>query len=341
VSRATRRRLFVSYRRDDCAAHAGWLAETLRRQDAGDVFLDVDTIALGENFVKRIEREIERCDVVLVLIGREWLTLTDAEGTPRIFDELDWVHLEIKAALERDVPVVPVLVEGARMPRPQQLPLSLRDLAFRNGFELSPARWEADVLRLVGQLPQPTTATVRSSEPAQPNEGTPFGAPPRELRNTTGTDVAVVAARLAYPDYLLTSGYVCGPDRAFRAGTERLGFYSSKKIHPEFPLVLHRRDQVLFTAGNAVDLRRRAAPFDTAVAALIESSFDGASGLHCQRTEGRAYQVFCLSSPDDDRTLRLTQPVQHDADSAWTQSQRYLRASALRVQPRTTSDLAS
>ena len=100
---ATARRIFVSYRRDDCAAHAGWMASTLRATDAGDVFIDVESIGLGENFVTRIQREIEACDVVLVVIGREWLTLTGHDGSPRIRDELDWVHLEVKSALKRGI----------------------------------------------------------------------------------------------------------------------------------------------------------------------------------------------------------------------------------------------
>src|ERR1700704_6243730 len=116
------RRIFLSYRRDDCAVHAGRLAENLRDRSGDEVFLDIDTIGLGENFVTRIEREIGRCDVLLVMIGDDWLTLTGRDGRPRIFDPLDLIFLEIKSALERDVPVVPVLVEGASMPRPEQLP---------------------------------------------------------------------------------------------------------------------------------------------------------------------------------------------------------------------------
>ena len=350
------RRIFLSYRRDDCAAHAGWLAETLRRHAAGEVFLDVDTIGLGENFVKRIEREIERCDVVLVLIGREWLTLADQEGKPRIFDELDWVHLEIKAALERDIPVVPVLVEGARMPRPQDLPASVHELCYRNGFELSPARWEADVSRLVAQLP-PVAAGAEAQRPAAPTpvsappdaevppvdtsaeQLSPFGVRGRQRTNRTGDDVVVVPAQLAYPDYLLTSGYVCQDDRAFRGGITRLGFYGGMEIKPEFPLILDWRARVVFSSENADALRRRGEQFDAEVAALIDSSFDRASGLRCARRYGERYDVFCLTPADDQRTLRLPAPVHHRGSSAWTQNQRYVSSEVLGRGPRTTDDL--
>ncbi len=89
----------------------------------------------------RIQREIACCDVALVLIGREWLAPADGDAQARIFDELDWVHLEKRAALERDVPVVPILVEGVRMPRPHQLPEAVRPLSFRNGMGLSTSSW--------------------------------------------------------------------------------------------------------------------------------------------------------------------------------------------------------
>ena len=163
----SQRRIFLSYRRDDCAVHAGRLAENLRHGSGDEVFLDIDTVSLGENFVKRIEREIGQCDLVLVMIGDDWLTLAGADGRPRIFDPLDWIFLEMKSALERDVPVVPVLVEGASMPRPDQLPGELRELALRHGAELRDATWAADVARLAAGLPAParTVTAVVTGEP--------------------------------------------------------------------------------------------------------------------------------------------------------------------------------
>lgn len=148
-----------------------------------------------------------------------------------------------------------------------------------------------------------------------------------------------MAAGLAYPDYLLTSGYVCQDDRAFREGTTRLGFYGSKAIQREFPLILHRRDHVLFTPENAARLRARAEPYDVEVAALIESSFDPAAGLRCHREVGEHYGVFCLTGPQDERTIVLDEPIAHTEASAWTQNQRYLSSDAVRARPRTTDEL--
>jgi hypothetical protein len=161
-----RRRIFLSYRRDDCLMHAGRLAENLRERAGAEVFLDIDTIGLGENFVKRIEREISRCDMVLVMIGDEWLNIIGRDGKPRIQDPVDFIYLEIKTALERDVPVIPVLVEGTSMPRPEDLPEELRELALRNGAELRVESWPQDFERLAGALPGPARAHVGGETPS-------------------------------------------------------------------------------------------------------------------------------------------------------------------------------
>src|SRR5438046_403723 len=88
---APQRRIFVSYRRQDTAVHAGYLAQTLGSLGAGDVFLDVEEMTLGEDFVERIHYEVGRCDVLMVLIGRAWLEAPDADGRPRLWNPLDWV----------------------------------------------------------------------------------------------------------------------------------------------------------------------------------------------------------------------------------------------------------
>jgi hypothetical protein len=205
------RRIFVSYRRDDCAAHAGWLASMLRASDAGEVFIDVESIGLGENFVVRIQREIEACDVVLVVIGKEWLTLTGHDGSPRIHDELDWVHLEVKSALERRIPVVPVLVEGAAMPRSHELPEQVRDLAYRNGIRLTEASWATDVRRLVDLLPSPSRETAPEDDPRpDPHSCRPTRpALERDAARAGSGDTVIVAAGSAYPEYVEQAAYVC------------------------------------------------------------------------------------------------------------------------------------
>jgi hypothetical protein len=114
--------------------------------------MDVNAIQPGRDFRKAIDESIHKCSVLLAVLGRDWLELKDASGQRRLDDETDFVRLEIASALQRDIPVVPVLVRGARMPRAEQLPADLRELAYRNAVELTHARWKSDVRVLIQAL---------------------------------------------------------------------------------------------------------------------------------------------------------------------------------------------
>ncbi len=116
------------------------------------MFMDVNAIQPGRDFRKAIDESIHKCSVLLAVLGRDWLELKDASGQRRLDDETDFVRLEIASALQRDIPVVPVLVRGARMPRAEQLPADLRELAYRNAVELTHARWKSDVRVLIQAL---------------------------------------------------------------------------------------------------------------------------------------------------------------------------------------------
>ena len=146
--------IFISYRREDAAGWAGRLTESLRRRFPKEqVFQDIAAITVGEDFVAAIERALAACNVVLVLIGPNWLRAENAAGLRRLDDENDFVRLEVARALPRtDLKVIPVLVGGARMPRAEELPADLAALTRRHAFELSDTRWDYDVGQLAGQL---------------------------------------------------------------------------------------------------------------------------------------------------------------------------------------------
>lgn len=148
--------------------HAGRLAENLELRAGAQVFLDIESIPPGVSFPDYIEREIAACDVVLVMVGDDWLTIVDSENQPRIADPSDWVHLEIAAALDRGVLTIPVLVEGARMPRTDDLPVPLANLANRNAVELRDSSWRQDVERLVEALPRPADHSIADPEESAP-----------------------------------------------------------------------------------------------------------------------------------------------------------------------------
>lgn len=143
-------RIVISYRREDSAGHAGHLYADLRRQF--DTFMDIDNIPAGSDFAEVIHEAIAGCDVMIVLIGAGWLTTTDEKGRQRLRKANDFVRLEVEAALASAITVLPVLVQGAEMPSPEDLPPSLRPLAGRNAFEISDRRWDADVRDLVVAL---------------------------------------------------------------------------------------------------------------------------------------------------------------------------------------------
>jgi hypothetical protein len=114
--------------------------------------MDVTAIQPGRDFRKAIDESINKCSVLLAIVGQGWLESKDGSGHRRLEDENDFVRLEIALALHRDIAVVPVLVRGARMPRAEQLPDDLKELAFRNAVELTHARWKSDVQVLVQAL---------------------------------------------------------------------------------------------------------------------------------------------------------------------------------------------
>src|SRR5215831_924219 len=114
--------------------------------------MDVDSISLGRDFRQALQERLATCDVMLALIGRDWLDGKDTSGQRRLDNPGDFVRMEIAAALKRNIPVTPLLLHGAHMPTVEQLPEDLSQLAYRNGFELSHNRWESDVQELVKRL---------------------------------------------------------------------------------------------------------------------------------------------------------------------------------------------
>lgn len=144
--------IFLSYRRDDSAANAGRLFDWLARQFGRDrIFLDTDKIASGEEFPRVLEERLAASDVLVAVIGPRWLTIANAAG-PRLNQPDDYVRREIASALARKIRVIPVLVQGARMPAAQELPPALRPLAVRNAARVDDATFERDFDVLVDDL---------------------------------------------------------------------------------------------------------------------------------------------------------------------------------------------
>lgn len=174
--------IFISYRRDDSAGYAGRLYDRLVAHFGAErVFMDVEGIEPGLDFVEAIEQAVGSCRVLIAVIGDEWTTATDASGRRRLDDPNDFIRLETGSALQRGIRVVPVLVGDAVMPHANDLPEVLKPLTRRQAIEINHKQWEASTGELIRTLesilntPQPdahrvATATQRPS-PHDANEG--------------------------------------------------------------------------------------------------------------------------------------------------------------------------
>ncbi|MBV1690842.1 toll/interleukin-1 receptor domain-containing protein [Novosphingobium sp. G106] len=146
-------KIFINYRRDDAGGFAGRLADSLTAYfGPGRVFRDVTGIDYGDDFERVIDEKLAESGALVVVIGDRWSSATNAEGARRLDDPGDYVIREIAAALRSAIPVIPVLIGNAAMPRPGELPDTLGDLSRRNAITVTDERWEFDVNRLAKVL---------------------------------------------------------------------------------------------------------------------------------------------------------------------------------------------
>jgi hypothetical protein len=143
--------VFISYRRDDSADITGRIHERLVQRFARDVvFKDVDSIPLGIDFRQHLEGALGECRVLLAVIGDQWMERNIPDGKRRIDDPRDQLRLELEIALSRNIPVIPVLVRKASVPSEEDLPSSLKPLAYRNGIQIRPdPDFNGDMERLI------------------------------------------------------------------------------------------------------------------------------------------------------------------------------------------------
>lgn len=155
-------------------------------------------------------------------------------------------------------------------------------------------------------------------------------------------DTVIVAARVAYPEYIRHSAYVCQSGRSFRSGLERMGFYANGAIQREVPRIIEQRDQVVFSAETAASYNASGEESERAIGALIAELLNDSP-----RLAGEAYGVFLLSPREDERTLLLPTEIRNTTRDrsgkpwAWTLGQRYTSAAALTSGAATTDELSA
>jgi tetratricopeptide (TPR) repeat protein len=181
-------RIFISYRRQETAWPARQLYDVLVEHfPAEQVFKDIDNIDPGDEFVERITAAVESCDVLLALIGPQWLAITNKKGQRRLDDPEDYVRLEIETALTRKIRVIPILVDEAQMPGADELPATLAPLVRRNAVEINPVTF--DTKRLISTVHKTLAALKVSDTTTRSASPTPTASPDRSNQQVAGPEV--------------------------------------------------------------------------------------------------------------------------------------------------------
>ncbi len=178
---------FISYRRDDSADATGRIYDRLAAYFGRDaIFKDVDNIPLGVNFYNFLTDIMQDINVVLVVIGRSWVSISDQHGNRRLDDDSDFVRMEVEMALERRIPIVPLLVGGSSMPKGYELPDSIRDLVLYNGVPVRPdPDFHSDMDRLINSLEPYIIAPSMQTRPNSPT--TPKSPPSHKAKTRIST----------------------------------------------------------------------------------------------------------------------------------------------------------
>ncbi|MEM9091383.1 MAG: TIR domain-containing protein [Cyanobacteria bacterium P01_F01_bin.53] len=147
-------RIFISYRRRDSGSEAGRIYDVLCTHFGRDgVFKDVDDIKAGDDFRNSIQEAVGQCQILVAIIGKIWLEIKDDSGKQKLENPDDWVRLEIETALKRDILTIPILLDGVRMPKPRNLPIALRPLAYRNAARVrQDPDFRLDMERVIGVI---------------------------------------------------------------------------------------------------------------------------------------------------------------------------------------------
>jgi hypothetical protein len=188
------KKVFISYRREDTAPAAGRVYDRLvRLLSKPNVFFDVSTIGGGEDFEKKIASEMGRSDAALIFIGREWLAPVQPTGNVRMWETDDYVRAEVRAALARPILLLPVLVAGARMPKPEQLPEDLRAITTKQALPLRHESFDDDTETIVAAL-----LGLPTKERSWEDKGTLWSKIVYAIGGAAGASAIVIIGALAH-----------------------------------------------------------------------------------------------------------------------------------------------
>lgn len=216
--------IFISYRRDDAQWPAARIFDRLACQfNPGDLFIDVDGIAPGSDFIEALGRHVGKCDALIAVVGRGWTSARGKEGGRRLDDPKDPVRIEIESALNRDISVIPVLIDDTAMPGADELPFSLKSFAHRQSITVKHESFSSDMDRLVRALPRNL-----QRERAERRSFCENGNASEQLGGYSHESVAAIEGRYLTlrPTFSLPpSIYAYCTEIKWDAGLCRLGFY--------------------------------------------------------------------------------------------------------------------
>ncbi|HEY0324208.1 MAG TPA: toll/interleukin-1 receptor domain-containing protein [Pyrinomonadaceae bacterium] len=277
--------IFISYRREDTSGYAGRLHDALSLHFGSDrVFMDVDSIGYGVDFVEVVENAVSSCEILIAVIGKHWVDITDKKGQRRLDNPQDLVRVEIATALKRGIKVIPAIVQDAIMPTEDVLPEPLAKLARRNAIEISDSRWKFDVERLIAAIEQELNReSAGQINPAKAEEPEASRAPVAETRRKPSTQtrsgwlkialIAVFMFALIGIAWVVIVPYLTGSRRNQNVPSNNNvpnsnnsntaepavltkyyeGFINNRE---QLTLRLHRREQILYGTISNITTRR-------------------------------------------------------------------------------------
>src|SRR5262249_12127180 len=188
--------IFINYRREETGHVAGRLHDSLAQAfGRNKLFMDVDNIPIGRDFEDYLKSQVAACDAMLAVIGPNWVNAKNDSGQRRLDDPDDFVAIEIEAALARNIPLIPVLVDGARLPRASELPDSLKPLVRRQAIGIRHEYYRADAETLIAKLREAISGGEATIDKPQVADGPePFGDKSRETSRWRLRAIAGVAA---------------------------------------------------------------------------------------------------------------------------------------------------
>lgn len=209
--------IFISYRREDAGGSAGRIYDRLSmRFGKENVFMDVDAIEPGEDFIEAIEKRVGSCDALIAVIGPKWLNCQDEGGHRRLDDPNDFVRIEVASALKRGVRVVPALVDGAHFPRAEDLPEALAPLTRRNALEITSTAFHPGVDRLIEAL-EKIVAAPGATQQDRPKPSGPAKTPALATSKTAlpkARILGIAGAGVALVVFALLALWIAGRNKA-------------------------------------------------------------------------------------------------------------------------------